>query len=113
MSKITIKSKKFGLININTENYNPMFASVESPIFKLVEHIFNDWYEHNTQSGAPCSSDIILCYEGSDEQPPFYSKTNAIRQGIENLLEYMAEENISFITTKDIYKADLEAAFQI
>lgn len=113
MATLTIKSKNFGIIKINSNTFNPMFASVSSPIFKLVEHMFNDWYEHHTQKGAPCCEDIILCYEGDIDQPAIYSKKGAIRQAIENLVEYMTENNITFLTTKEIYKADLEAAFQI
>ena len=108
---ITISSKNYGTQKIYIDSFNPMMASIESPIFKIIEHIFDEWFSHNTEPGAPMSSDIIGMYEGEADQPAIYSKKGAIRQGIENMIEEIKESGKKFITTKDIVKMDIESAF--
>jgi len=111
MKSIKIISKLYGTQIVNIDTYNPLMASVDSPVFKIIEHIFNDWYAHNTQPGAPMAKDIEGMYYGEGDQPAIYSKKGAIRQGIENLIEEVKELNKSIITTKDIQLMDIESAF--
>lgn len=109
--KISIISKNYGNQSINTETYNPMFAAVDTPVFKIIEHIFDEWYSHNTEPGAPMAKDIEGMYYGEGDQPAIYSKKGAIRQGIENLIEIAQESGKPVINTRDILKMDIESAF--
>lgn len=109
--KVSILSKNYGNQTIDLENFNPMYASVESTIFKVIEHIFNEWFDHNTQPGAPMGKDIQGMYYGECDQPAIYSKKGAIRQGIENFVECVRESGKKVVSTKDIVKMDIESAF--
>jgi hypothetical protein len=111
--KLTILSKNYGSQVIDTENFDAWFASASSTIFQIVEHIWNEWFTHNTQPGAPMSKDIQGMYYGECDQPAIYSKKGAIRQGIENIIEYVTEsEKPSMVlNTRDILKIDVESAF--
>lgn len=114
MSKIKIISKLYGTQEIDLDTFSANNASSNSTIFRVVEHIFNDWYEYNTEPGAPMGKDIIGMYYGEGDQPAIYSKRGAIIGGIENFLELVSEDNgsKSVYTTKDIVKMDIEAAFE-
>lgn len=111
--KISILSKKYGNQTINTEDYNPHTAGTNTPAFKIVEDIFNEWFDHSTQPGAPMGRDIIGMYEGEGDQPAIYTKTGAIRQGIENLITEAEETDKPTIILNEgqIQKFDIEAAF--
>lgn len=111
--KISIVSKNYGSQTIDTNNFNPAFASTSSTIFKVIEHIFNEWFDYNTQPGAPMSKDIEGMYYGECDQPAIYSKKGAIRQGIENLIEAVSEWNKPsvILNTSQIIKLDIESAF--
>lgn len=113
MKTITIQSKNYGTQRININSFNHEMAATSSTIFKVVEHIFNDWFDHNTQPGAPLAKDIEGCYFGYCDQPAIYSKKGAIREGIGNLINEAIESGKSLLTTKDILKMDIEAAFEI
>lgn len=82
-------------------------------IFALVEKRFDHWYNERTQPGAPCNSDIMMCYEGNEDQDPVCSKYGAIMDAIEALYEYCEEEGIKHPTKEIINSFDLEALFQI
>ena len=109
--KITILSKKYGSQVINTDTFQAHKASSKSTAFQIIEHIFNDWYDHNTQPGAPMGTDIQGMYYGEGDQPAIYTRSGAIRQGIEIMIDEATETNRTLITTKDIIKMDIEAAF--
>ena len=109
--KLTIVSKNYGKQIIDTENFAAYMAATNSTIFQIIEHIFNEWFSYNTQPGAPMAKDIIGMYYGEADQPAIYSKKGAIRQAIENLLEEVSESGKMILTTKDIVKMDIEAAF--
>lgn len=113
MKTLTIISKNYGSQSINVDTFNPEMASASSTVFKIVEHMFNEWFDHNTQPGAPLAKDIEGCYFGYCDQPAMYSKKGAIRQGIENLIQEAIELGKSILTTKDILKMDIECAFDI
>lgn len=109
---MTIKfvSKNFGSQTIDTENYNPSIASVHSPIFQMVEYMFDEWYE----SRAANDREIIAMYNGDGDQPAIYSKKGAIRQGIETVIE-IAEESKKpsmVVNSRDLMKMDIESAFE-
>lgn len=112
MSKISIISKNYGSQSINIETFNPQFASSESTIFKIIEHIFNQWFDYNTQPGAPMAKDIRGMYLGEADQPAIYSKKGAIRQGIENFIEEVKEKGLKVINTKQVMQMDIESAFE-
>lgn len=112
MNTISIISKKYGSQKIDLNNYNPMAASYESPIFKMIEHIFDEWFAYRTQPGAPMAKDIKGMYHGEEGQPAIYHKRGAIVGGIENMIEEIKELGKSLITTKDLIKMDIEAAFE-
>lgn len=109
--KITILSKNYGNQSIDTDKFSPHLAAADSTIFKVIEHVFNDWYDHNTQPGAPMAKDIQGMYYGEGDQPPIYTRAGAIRQGIENLIEEAQENNKCLLTTGAIIKMDIESAF--
>ncbi len=112
MAYATIISKNYGKQTINIETFNPMFASKDSTIFKIVEHVFEQWFSHNTQPGAPMAKDIKGMYFGECDQPAIYSINGAIRQGIENLIEEIKERDLHTVTTAQILKMDIECAFE-
>jgi hypothetical protein len=109
--KITILSKNYGSQVIDTDTFVARFAATNSTIFKIIEHIFDEWFEYSTQPGAPMNKDIQGMYYGECDQPAIYSKKGAIRQAIENLIEEVTESGKKLLTTKDIVKMDIEAAF--
>ena len=112
--KATIKTKMFGTFTIDTETFNASLCSPSHPIFKSVEYLFNKWFDEYTVEGAPLANDIIGCYEGWEDQPATYSKKGAIRQGIEAIVEYIEENNLTYLTSRDIWTdVDLEGCFQI
>lgn len=113
MKTLTIISKNYGKQSINIESFVPEYASTDSTVFKIVEHIFNEWFDYNTQPGAPLAKDIKGCYFGYCDQPAIYSKKDAIRQGIDNLIQEAIELGKTILTTKDILKMDIECAFDI
>jgi hypothetical protein len=110
--RVKIISKLYGSQIINTENYCPFNASKDSTLFKIVEHLFREWYKHNTQPGAPMGDYIKEAYYGGWEQEPLYSVSGAIRQGIEVVIEEIKESRKSVVTTKEIQRMDVECAFQ-
>lgn len=107
---ITIISKKFGTQKLDTEN--PKTGS-STTIFQIVEHMFNEWFDHNTQPGAPMGKDIQGMYYGECDQPAIYSKKGAVQDGIDNIIEYCLETGKQVISTKDIVTMDVECAFQV
>ena len=62
-------------------------AAVGHPVFLFVENLFNEWYDHNTQPGAPMGKDIEGMYNGDADQPAIYSKNGAIIQAIEEMID--------------------------
>jgi hypothetical protein len=110
--KVTVISKYFGSQVIDTDNFYPAFAPVNSPVFKMIEYLFNRWFDHNTQPGAPGHREIRGMYYGETGQPAIYSKMGAIRHGIEILLEEISERGLEVVTTKDIMTFDIECAFE-
>jgi len=111
MSTVSIISKNYGNQTINLDSFNPMCAAMDSSIFKIIEYIFDKWYDYNTQPGAPMCKDIEGMYYGEGDQPAIYSKKGAVRQGIENMIEEIRESGKKVVTTADILKMDIEAAF--
>lgn len=112
MNTLSIISKNYGSQTINLDTFEPRLASVNSPIFKIVEHMFNEWYDHSTQPGAPMCKDIEGMYFGECDQPAIYSVKGAIRQGIENLIEEAKERDFKVLNTAQIMKLDIECAFE-
>lgn len=113
MKTLTIISKNYGKQIINIDSYIPQYATTDSTAFKVVEYVFNEWFDYNTQPGAPLAKDIEGTYFGYCDQPAIYSKKGAIREGIEIMISEAIESGKSIITTKDIVKMDIECAFQI
>ena len=110
MKSLTIISKNYGTQKIWIDSFDSNKASKLSTIYKVVEHIFNDWYSH-ASAGQP---DVVGCYNGwGEDEPALYSKVGAIRQGIGDLIDYAIENKLSVMTTKQIQNIDLEATFQI
>ncbi len=113
MKNLTIKSKNYGTqVITDVENFAAETASKNSTVFLIVKHIFNEWYNYNTQPGAPMAKEIPGMYFGECDQPAIYTVTGAIYGGIQNLIEIALEEGKSFLTTKDIMKMDIECAFE-
>ena len=112
--RITVVSKNYGSQSINTDTFSPHLVSTGSTIFKIVEHLFNDWYDHHTQPGAPMRKDIEGMYYGEGDQPAIYGKRGAIIGGIENLIEACQEMDkpIVILNTKQISNLDIECAFE-
>jgi hypothetical protein len=111
---ISLITKNFGSQSINTDTFDPSRVSSSSTIFKAIEWIFNEWYEHNTQPGAPLGKDIICCYNGwGDGEPAIFSKRGAIIGGIENLIEYALESKKQVFNSRELRAIDIECAFEI
>jgi len=107
--KTTIITKE-GRQTIDTENFVPYMASSSSIIFKAVEHVFFEWFEHHGSN----NKDLIGCYEGwAEDEPATHVKSGAIREGINNLIEYLEEKKLKFITTKDFWKVPITDAFEV
>ncbi len=109
---VTIISGQYGRQTINTESFDPFRASSSSTIFKVVEHLFNEWYDKYTEPGAPMAKDIQGMYNGEGDQPAIYTKRGAIVDGIETLIEEIKETGKTIVTTKDIQAMDIEGAFE-
>jgi hypothetical protein len=109
---LVIISKNYGNQNIDTNTFDELSVSRFSTIYRIVEHIFNEWYEDSTESGRPLCNDIKGMYEGEYDQPPIYGKVGAIRDGISILIQEAIELGKSVITTKDIITFDIECAFE-
>lgn len=85
-------------------------VTVNSPIFKLIENEFNEWYNHNSKNNR----DIKLVYFGSLEQSAMASVKGAILQAIEYIEMYMYDEGKESASWSEIQKySDFESAFQI
>jgi len=110
--KTTILSKNYGNQTIDLENFDPCTTPTSSTVFKVIEHIFDSWFEYSTQAGAPMAKDIEGMYNGEGDQPAIYSKRGAIIQGMETLRELLMDEFKAVITTRDILKMDIESAFE-
>jgi hypothetical protein len=75
---------------------NSNLSQISSPshaVFQYVEKKFDEWFEHNTQPGAPMGKDIQGMYYGEADQPAIYSKKGAIQQAIENAIDQANEDN--------------------
>lgn len=110
--KTTIISKNFGTQTIDTDTFNPYLVSSSSTIFKVIETIFNRWFEYSTQDGAPMAKDIEGMYYGEADQPAIYNKRGAIIGGIENFIEEVIDRGLHVVNTKQICQMDIEAAFE-
>lgn len=109
---MTIKfvSKNYGSQVIDTESYAPWKASVSSPLFQMIEYLFDEWYE----SRASNDREIVAMYNGDGDEPACYSKKGAVRGGIEVAIEIAQESKKDFmvITSRDLMKMDIECAFE-
>jgi hypothetical protein len=116
MNKITIVSKNYGSQVIDLDTFNPLAASPASTIYKIAEHMFNEWYDGRTEPGAPMAKDIQGMYYGEADQPAIYTRTGAIQGGVEIIIEEIQEANTasgkSMFYTRDIVKMDVECAFE-
>jgi len=112
MPNTTIISKNYGRQTINVETLDASTVSMDSTIWKIVEHMFNEWYDYNTQPGAPMGKDIEGMYYGEGDQPAIYSKRGAIQQGVETLIDFLREDPKPIINTKQILAMDIECAFE-
>lgn len=79
------------------------------PLFKAVEQQFDEWYNHNTQPGAPLAKDIKGCYYGYFDEPACFSKVGAIEQAIEEMINE-ADETGKPVSVNTF---DFDAVFQI
>lgn len=110
MNSLTIISKNFGTQKIWLDSFDSNKASKSSTIFKVIEHIFNEWYV----VASKFSKDVVNCYNGwGDDEPAVYSKVDAIRAGIDALIEYAVENNKSVLNTRQIQQLDIESAFEL
>ena len=110
--KLKIITQNYGTQNIDTDIFDENSESQNSTIYKIVEHIFNEWYDYNTQDGSPMGNDYKGMYNGEYDQPPIYMKSGAIRDGISVLISEAIELGKSVLTTKEIVKFDIESAFE-
>jgi hypothetical protein len=110
--KITLKSKDYGNETIDTESFSPQSVSTSSPVFKVIEELFDSWFDYNTQPGAP--GEIYSKYYGDGDQPAIYDKKGAIIGGIENMIELLQEtgKNYVCVTKTQLNKMDIESAFE-
>jgi hypothetical protein len=110
--KLQIITKNFGTQNIDTDNFDENSVSKNSTIYKIVEHLFNEWYDYNTQDGSPMGRDYKGMYNGECDQPAIYVKSGAIIDGISVLIAEAIELGKSVLTSKEIAKFDIECAFE-
>jgi hypothetical protein len=84
--------------------FEPYKCSASAPIFKAVEAVFDHWIKNSNPA-----NEYKEMYFGEDA---IYTKRGAIVAGIEAVMEYMWENKISYMTTKDFYKIDFAAIFE-
>lgn len=111
--KFTLISKEYGTQVIDTEVVTAFNVALDSVIFKIVEHLFDKWYNDNTEAGAPFAREIRTCYYGDWDTPAEYSRTDAIKDGIELLIDSALESGKNIITTKDVLSYDIIPAFEV
>jgi hypothetical protein len=70
--KTTIVSKKYGSQVIDLESVKVSDFKTNSTVFKIVEYLFNEWFEYNTQSGAPLAKDIKGCFVDGEKMRLLY-----------------------------------------
>ena len=86
----------------------PSEVSTDSTLFSKVEQLFNTWYDHNTQEGAP--GEYKEKYEGEEA---IYTKIGAIEQAIEQIFDVAHEQDETVITWQHAYRTyDLECSFE-
>lgn len=83
------------------ESFDVYKVSSSAPIFKAVEAVFNQWYKWQDQ-------DTKDMYYSEDA---IYTTRGAIIGGIEAVIEYMFENNLNYITTREFSKIDIEGTF--
>lgn len=88
-------------LQIIGDSFDTYKISSSAPLFKAVETVFNQWYSYQYQ-------DTKDMYYSEDA---IYTTRGAIIGGIENVIEYMTEKNLTYITTREFSKIDIEAAF--
>jgi hypothetical protein len=93
---------KNGLQVIN-EGFNSYMCSPSAPIFKAVEGVFDQWMKDSNPA-----SEYYEMYFGEEA---IYTKRGAIVGGIEAVIEYMIENNLTYITTKNFNEIDIEGTF--
>lgn len=110
--KITIISKEYGNETIDTDIFIPHSVSTSSTFFKVIEEMFDNWFDYYTQPGAP--GEIYSKYYGDGDQPAIYDKKGAITQGIENMIEQLLETGQKYMQVTKAYlnKMDIESAFE-
>lgn len=78
---------------------------VDSPLFKAVEKIFDDFMDANGERA--CGGDLRAMYESEDA---IYEKAGAIRGAIEQVFEVIDEYDLKYIDLTDS-RLDLICAF--
>jgi hypothetical protein len=110
--KLQFLFPKYPSQTIDTDFYDSTIEYTTSSLFQYVEDRFNEWFDHNTQDGSPMGKDICGWYYGEGDQPAIFSKTGAIQEGINILIEEALELNKRLITPQDLEKFDIECAFE-
>lgn len=108
--QVSIISKNYGRQTIDSDNTFSVFNE-NSTVFKIVEHLFNEWFKHNTEPGAPMRESIEGMYYGDCDQPATCDIRGAIEDGIEIALEEIRTLGKKVISTKDFLNMDIESAF--
>lgn len=105
--KTTLKTKN-GIQTFDTEDGASAFPK-SSPGYKAMEAYFEEWINEDADS------ETQEMYTGSFEElngGSYLVMSGAIQDGLDALCEYIEENNLTYLTTKDFYKIDLEGVFQ-
>jgi hypothetical protein len=97
-----IKTKN-GIQYIN-EGFDAYVISNSAPLFLAVEAYFYQWLE-----GTNPANEYDEMYFGEDA---IYTVRGAIIGGIELVIDYMRENNLTSITTKSFRDIEIECAFE-
>ena len=107
---LQIKTKT-GIAYVNADEPQAYhFSSRQySPLYRAVEAVFEQWLNNGHK-------EIKMAYTGSFEELDGYSyfdTKGAIREGVAAVIEYMLENKLNSITTREFSKIDICAVFEI
>lgn len=91
-------------LQVMTDSFDAYKVSSSAPIFLAVESVFSKWLKDSNPA-----NEYHEMYFGEDA---IYTVRGAIIGGIGNIIEYMTENNLTYITTRAFKDIDIEAAFE-
>lgn len=98
---------KNGVVDIDNI-HDPEIYSNFNALKSAVTNYFDDWLNCQNYETKSMYADSFEELDGES----YLSMSGAIEEGINAVTDYMSQNNIAFLTTKEFYKIDLEGVFQ-